>query len=219
MRWYRKAADQGMAQAQNNVGNLYKDGRGVARDLEEALAVVPQERQTGGYDAAQLHSRHTMYINGEGTAQDYTEALRWYRKAADQGVPAAQYDVGLIYDNGLGVPRDPGPGAMDGEGGGRRPYPGSTMAGDEPNEIAPEKKLWNSDPNQLGLRGRALSIIKGERVLSLRAVGDLVAVIHAATAACRALLHRLVARRLLAAAKTPKDIRAGAPTPPGRIGS
>jgi TPR repeat protein len=47
-----------------------------------------------------------MYAMGQGVAQDYALGLVWYRKAADQGVPAAQYNVGLIYANGLGVTAD-----------------------------------------------------------------------------------------------------------------
>ena len=29
-----------------------------------------------------------MYAKGQGVTQDYAEAVRWYRKAADQGLPA-----------------------------------------------------------------------------------------------------------------------------------
>ena len=35
--WYRKAADQGFAGAQVNLGLLYANGQGVARDYAEAL--------------------------------------------------------------------------------------------------------------------------------------------------------------------------------------
>ena len=28
-----------------------------------------------------------MYDNGQGVPQDYAQALTWYRKAADQGIP------------------------------------------------------------------------------------------------------------------------------------
>ena len=38
--------------------------------------------------------------------QDYAEAARWYRKAADQGEAQAQYVLGLMYDNGQGVTQD-----------------------------------------------------------------------------------------------------------------
>ena len=38
--------------------------------------------------------------------QDYAEAVRWYKKAADQGDADAQYDLGVAYYNGEGVPQD-----------------------------------------------------------------------------------------------------------------
>jgi clan AA aspartic protease (TIGR02281 family) len=40
------------------------------------------------------------------SAQNYVEAMRWYRIAADQGNALAQYNIGSLYANGLGVPRD-----------------------------------------------------------------------------------------------------------------
>ena len=39
-------------------------------------------------------------------AQDYAEAVKWYRKAAEQGIAEAQYNLGVMYANGEGVPRD-----------------------------------------------------------------------------------------------------------------
>ena len=35
--WYRKAAEQGYARAQTNLGSLYKDGLGVEPDNEQAV--------------------------------------------------------------------------------------------------------------------------------------------------------------------------------------
>ena len=43
---------------------------------------------------------------GRGVARDDAEAFRWYLKAADQNHPAAQYNLGVIYDSGIGVPQD-----------------------------------------------------------------------------------------------------------------
>ena len=34
---------------------------------------------------------------------DYAEAIRWYRVAADQGSAAAQFNLGVLYENGQGV--------------------------------------------------------------------------------------------------------------------
>ena len=39
-------------------------------------------------------------------AQDYKEAVKWYRLAADQGDASAQFNLGVMYDNGQGVAQD-----------------------------------------------------------------------------------------------------------------
>ena len=38
--------------------------------------------------------------------RDYTTALRLIRPLAEQGDASAQYNLGVFYDNGLGVPQD-----------------------------------------------------------------------------------------------------------------
>ena len=47
-----------------------------------------------------------MYGKGQGVPQDYAEAVRWFRRAAEQEHPDAQYYLGLMYDKGRGVPQD-----------------------------------------------------------------------------------------------------------------
>ena len=44
-----------------------------------------------------------MYEEGNGIDRDYTKALNWYHRAADQNHPEAQYKLGVIYANGLGT--------------------------------------------------------------------------------------------------------------------
>jgi TPR repeat protein len=46
------------------------------------------------------------YGLGEGVPQSDAEALMWFRMAADQGDPEAQYNVGNCYADGKGVPLD-----------------------------------------------------------------------------------------------------------------
>ncbi len=43
---------------------------------------------------------------GEGVPPDNAEAVRWYRKSAEQGYPQAQYDLGYMYYYGYDVQRD-----------------------------------------------------------------------------------------------------------------
>ena len=48
-----------------------------------------------------------MNENGQGVPQDFAEAAKWYRKAAEQGNNAmAQHDLGRMYTEGRGVPQD-----------------------------------------------------------------------------------------------------------------
>jgi TPR repeat protein len=47
-----------------------------------------------------------MYAEGQGVPHDYAEALKWYRKAADQGNARAQTILGAMYYFGQGVPQD-----------------------------------------------------------------------------------------------------------------
>jgi uncharacterized protein len=45
-------------------------------------------------------------LSGPGPAQDYAQAIHWYREAADQSHPLAQFNLGMMYASGQGVPRD-----------------------------------------------------------------------------------------------------------------
>ena len=47
-----------------------------------------------------------MYYKGRAVAQDYTEAVKWWRVAAEQGFAEALNILGMMYGNGDGVPQD-----------------------------------------------------------------------------------------------------------------
>ena len=47
-----------------------------------------------------------MYATRKGVPQDYSEAITWYRQAAEQGHVNAQYNLGVMYAEGRGVPQD-----------------------------------------------------------------------------------------------------------------
>jgi TPR repeat protein len=62
----------------------------------------------------QLRSEATPWPNpisgprysGKGAPQDFAEAVKWFRKAAEQGDAEAQNNLGAIYAQGQGVQRD-----------------------------------------------------------------------------------------------------------------
>ena len=47
-----------------------------------------------------------IYHMGKGVDQDYPEAAKWYRLAAEQGHAVAQNNLGVLYVNGKGVTQD-----------------------------------------------------------------------------------------------------------------
>jgi uncharacterized protein len=47
-----------------------------------------------------------MYYTGQGVAKDAVEAVKWYRKGAEQGYAMAQVVLGVKYAFGKGVPKD-----------------------------------------------------------------------------------------------------------------
>lgn len=52
------------------------------------------------------HRQGLRYLNGDGVPQDYLEAVRWFKKAAEQGFLLSQILLGNIYFNGDGMPQD-----------------------------------------------------------------------------------------------------------------
>ena len=46
------------------------------------------------------------YSNGDEVIQDYTQAVKWWKRSAANGNSQAMYELGVAYQKGLGVPID-----------------------------------------------------------------------------------------------------------------
>ena len=79
---YRKAAEQGDAQAQFNLGLCYANGDGVQKDLTQAVFWLRKAADQG--DAEAQFNLGVCYANGYGVQKDLTQAVFWFCKAADQ---------------------------------------------------------------------------------------------------------------------------------------
>src|SRR5713101_3261142 len=104
VKWFRKAAEQNVADAQFSLGVCYANGRGVAEDDAEAVKWFRKAAEQN-YARAQ-YNLGVRYAKGQGVAKDEAEAVKWYRKAAEQNVADAQYNLGVCYANGQGVTED-----------------------------------------------------------------------------------------------------------------
>jgi TPR repeat protein/actin-like ATPase involved in cell morphogenesis len=102
LKWFRKAAEQGDAVAQNGLGVCYHTGSaGVPRN---GLAAAEWYRKAAeqGHAKAQ-YNLGLCYRDGFGVAKDGVEEVRWLWKAAEQGDAPAQSRLGTCYLGGTGV--------------------------------------------------------------------------------------------------------------------
>jgi hypothetical protein len=108
VQWYRKAGDQGDALAQYGMGGFYAEGRGVTNDMAQAIQWWQKAAAQGQMDAqAALGKLYLLPSAEHGTNYlNYTEALRLLRLAADQGSAPAMNNLGVAFENGIGVKLD-----------------------------------------------------------------------------------------------------------------
>lgn len=97
---WRALADRGDADAQFNMGQAYKLGRGAPADMKLAQSWY-EKAAAQGHEQAQANLGLLLFQNGNRTA-----ALPWIRKAADRGDPRAQYVLGTALFNGDGLTKD-----------------------------------------------------------------------------------------------------------------
>ena len=99
-----KAAEQGDAVSQHNLGLMYHNGHGVKQDYTQAADWFRKAAEQGDVDSQ--FNLGIMYYQGLGVRQDYTQAANWYRKVAEQNNAMAQTNLGVMYYKGEGVRQD-----------------------------------------------------------------------------------------------------------------
>jgi uncharacterized protein len=81
--WYRLSAEQGRADAQNNLAVMYDNGEGVTQDTAEALTWHRLAAEQG--HAGAQYALGCTYATGQGVPQDYVQAHMWFNLSAAQG--------------------------------------------------------------------------------------------------------------------------------------
>ncbi len=99
LREYRKAAEQGVADAQFNLGLMYGNGHGVPQDYAKALQWYRKAAEQG--DAEAQYNLGFMYDNGLGVPQDYMQAHLWYNLAASTFPPGEDRDQSVKNRNSV----------------------------------------------------------------------------------------------------------------------
>ena len=81
VKWYRRAAVQGDANAQNSLGYMYDNGKGVLEDDKEAVKWFRKAAEQGFFGAQK--NLGLMYFKGEGVPKDHVTAYAWWSIAAN----------------------------------------------------------------------------------------------------------------------------------------
>ena len=94
----RQSAEQGDANAQFNLGLMYRFGNGVPKDDVEAVKWFRKAAESYRKAAEQGDSKAqfnlgAIYANGEGLPEDYVEAYAWWSVAATNGNKLAKQDL------------------------------------------------------------------------------------------------------------------------------
>lgn len=98
---WRPLAEKGDADAQFNLGQAYRLGRGVAINLAAAKTWFERAARQGHVDA-QTTLGLLLFQNG-----DQAGGLKWLKQAAEKGEPRAQLVYGTALVNGDGLTQDP----------------------------------------------------------------------------------------------------------------
>ena len=93
MVWYLKAAAQGRALAQNNIGYLYEHGLGVPADNAQAVEWYRKAADQG--DPTGQMNLGVMYETGRGVPQDLVQAHARYSIAASRFADAQKREAAI----------------------------------------------------------------------------------------------------------------------------
>ena len=114
LHWYNRAMAGGCEEAKPLAEALQGKHR-RAEDTRLAIQAFTNKEWADGFRLSQSADRDdpvvqfylgVCYDNGYGVDKDSREAVRWYRKAADNGSLSAQFNLGVMYSRGDGIEKD-----------------------------------------------------------------------------------------------------------------
>jgi len=113
--WMIKAAEAGYTKAMVGAANDLFDGRGVRKNPRRAVEWAIRAANSGSVDAK--FRLGWFFFNGRPVSdpqtnekmpssleRDFTQALLWWGRAAEDNESAAQYNLGIMMERGWGLP-------------------------------------------------------------------------------------------------------------------
>lgn len=105
MTWYDRSARAGFVPSQYRLGTLFE--RGVGGSPDPAAARYWYERAASDGNTKAMHNLAVIAAGTQnGQTPDYPTAIQWFTAAAERGLADSQFNLGVLYENGLGIGRD-----------------------------------------------------------------------------------------------------------------
>lgn len=105
IKWYLEAAKRGHRTAQQNLYALNNEG--LERKVQAPASAEMVQIKANNGEALYQFLVGMSYLSGNGMHEvDEYAALNWIKKAADQGYPAAEFQLGQFYSQGRVVAQD-----------------------------------------------------------------------------------------------------------------
>lgn len=101
----RRAAEQGVPDAQFRFGRMLERGEGVSADSAAARQWVVRAAEAGHLRA--MYEAGVMYVNLSPTPANQQAAAHWFEQAALHGMGDSQFNLALLFEEGFGVPESP----------------------------------------------------------------------------------------------------------------
>lgn len=92
--WFYRAAEQGYADAQFNLGLMYANGEGIEQDIVQAVDLFRKAAEQGNIDAQ--NNLGALYYTGEGVERNVDIAIEWFERAAALGSDDARTNLEAI---------------------------------------------------------------------------------------------------------------------------
>jgi uncharacterized protein len=145
---WQPLAIQGNPVAQNDLGIMYLEGKGVPQNTSEALRFLSLSAAAGSSPGQ--NNLGGLYRDGKGVPRDYVKAAQWFSASAAQGNSAGMYNLGLMYEMGQGMKAEPSHAYMW--------YALAAEQGNLPNAAAHRDTLWRRMTPVVQSQARQLAI-------------------------------------------------------------
>lgn len=106
VKWFSIAANQGYSVAQNGLGLMYNEGEGLPQNYPEAVKWFVRAAAQGDADAiSNIQAIHEEAFKAM-LGSEYKRCMKLMLPLAELGDGSAQNNIGMLYEDGLGVPQD-----------------------------------------------------------------------------------------------------------------